>query len=461
MIIDYLRIGDAEVINTARTQAYMRNVGSPFTSGASWCGCETLTPAMIGEEAQPGDPGGIPRYDTPATDPAPWFDPDQAVTGDFLGFLPLSMAGLDDSPRVRNVTNAVGGGGIFGPVRDLPRTITVTGLLIGASCCGVEFGLHWLAESLAGCTGDTCSGDCLTVYNCCPDESMTKAAFDAEHRRTLRRVALVSGPTVTDRVGSGESCARGTCGANGDIIQVEFVLVAGSPWPWTDTIELLDVNLPIGGTGDCIEWCLKPQPGRGTLPADTTGQRCNEGECVHAPCTAATDPCADPNNAVPAPPTPTAPDASFCIPIASERACYSVDLSTRPQWSSDVPMITVRSGATALRNLRITIYEKPVDTTLTCDQVADANRCGSLNDFYITYVPPNGAVTIDGQINQATIECEGDCRTASTVFGSSDGGPLRIREMTCAEFCICLETDPNLPPAADASVSFSVSGRGY
>ena len=453
MLLDYFAVGGTsgnEVWNTVRTSAYLANVGSPFDSGSSWCTCPTLTRQML----DPDGEAAPATYDTPVTAPAPWYDADFPDSGRFLGFLPLSMSGLDDSPRARNITGGVGGGGVFGPNRTLPRTITVTGLLIGTSCCAVEYGLHYLAEALAGCTGDSCDGDCAEMFNCCPDTTMTRAAFLAQHRRTYRRVALVSGPTVTDRVGSGGSCAAGTCGANGDILQVEFVLVAGTPWPWTDTTPLLDVDLPIGGSGDCIEWCMSHQIG-------DTDPLCAPGECVHAACTSETDPCADPLRAVPAPPVPTAPDPGFCIPLADERACYTIDLTTRPQWSSDAPMITVLAGSSELRNVRVSMFEKQTGTTQTCDEIADQQRCSPLNDFYITYIPAGGSVTIDGQTGRATTECEGDCRTASTVFGSSDGGPVKINELTCAQLCVCVSSDPQFPPAVDASVTLGVSGRGF
>lgn len=362
----------------------------------------------------------------------------------------LTVSGLEDNPRARNVTNAVGGGGVFGPVRALPRTITVTGLLIGTSCCGSEFGMSWLAEALAGCTGDSCDGDCLSLFACCPGEELTPEEFEDRHKRTFRRTALVSGPTVLDRRGTG-SCARGSCGGGGDIIQVEFVLVAASPWAWSEPVPLLDVGLPIGGTGDCIDWCVRGGRGFDDCPAS---------ECSFAPCQADGDACADPRNPVPRPPQPTPPDASFCVPLAPERDCYELDLSTRPQWMTDVPMITVRAADKELRNIRITMFERQDGTTQTCEEIADASRCAPLNDFVITYVPANGAVVIDGQIGRATIECAGDCRTAATVFGDQDGGPVKVNELTCALYCVCVSSDPLYPPSPDATLSLSVSGRG-
>lgn len=449
MLVDYAATGLQELWNLSRLQAYLTNVGSPFTSGAAVCGCDTLTPAMV-------DLTDDTVYTTPATDPAPWYDVDAPESAFFLGFMPLTMSGLDDNPRTRNVTNTVGGGGIFGPQRDLPRTVTVTGLLIGATCCAAEYGLHYLSEALAGCTGDTCEGDCITMFNCCPDAATTKAAFNAAHRRTFRRAALVSGPTVTDRVGNGR-CSAGACGAGGDIIQVEFVIVAASPWAWTDTVPLLDVGFPIGGGGDCIDWCFRP----GTVDDAIAGHTCAAAECSFTPCTPSVDPCADPLKSVPAPPQPTSPDPGFCVPIAPDRSCFTIDLSGRPQWSGDVPMITVLAGSAELRNVRIVFHEKPTGTTQTCEEIADANRCAPLMEFVITYVPAGGAVTIDGQIGRATIECDGECRSAANVYGSQDGGPVRVREMTCASLCVCLESDPLFPPAADAMFSLGVSGRGY
>lgn len=451
MLTDYAALGDGgELWNALRTQTYLQTVGSPFDTGASWCTCPTLTRQNL-------DPDGAlapATYDTPATDPAPWYDAGYADSARFLGFLPLSITGTEDNPVARGITNGVGGGGVFGPARTLPRTMTVTGLLIGTSCCGVQYGLNWLAEALAGCTGDSCDGDCFEAFDCCPDTVLTKAQLDAQHGRTFRRVALMSGPTVTNRVGNGGSCAAGTCGANGDILEVEFVLTAATPWPWTDTTPLLDVGWPIGGSGACIQWCLSHAVG-------DNDPVCVAGECQHAACTNTADTCADPQRPILAPPQPTAPDPSFCIPIASERACYTVDLSTRPQWSNDVPMITVTAGSKELRNVQISIYEKQTGTAQTCDQIADAQRCAPLNEFYISYIPAGGAVTIDGQIGRATIECGGECTTAANVFGSADGGPVKINLMTCSLFCVCLSSDPNFAPATDARFTLGVSGRGF
>src|SRR5262249_36861937 len=156
----------------------------------------------------------------PVSDLAPWYDPDVPESADFAGLMVLSVDGLDDYPVRRSTTAAVSGGASIGPARAQPRTLTVTGILLGATCCAVDYGLHWLGEALVGCTEGNCDGDCLTLYNCCPGQAMTATDFNAAHRRTLRRAALVSGPTPTARTGDG--CAAGTCQLGADIVTVEF-----------------------------------------------------------------------------------------------------------------------------------------------------------------------------------------------------------------------------------------------
>lgn len=444
MLTDWAAVGGIEVWNTGRLQAYLTNVGSPFTTGPGICTCDSLTPEILGL--------GFSAYQTPALDPAPWFDADYDHSGEYLGFLPLSVAGVDDNPRGRAVSTAVGGGGVFGPVRQLPRSITVTGVIIGTTCCGAEYGLHYLSEVLSGCTGEACDGDCFNMYACCPDgETLTADQFNAKYRRTFRRTALVSGPTVVRRDGTGV-CASGGCAGGGDMITVEFVLVAANPWAWTDTMPQLDVGLPIGTPGSpCIDWCVKD-------PA-VPDSGCPDTDCLFGDCSTS-DACADPMFPVPAPPQPTAPLTSFCVPLGTEQACYDIDLSDRPEWSSDVPMIVLESGSSPLRNVRVTIYVKPAGSLLNCAAIADANRCDPLEEFVITYMPAGAVLMLDGQIGKALIVCNDVCQTSTAVYGDQDGGPVRFVELGCATYCLCIETDNNYPPAADAELSFGVSGRG-
>ncbi len=433
----YLNFGGVEVANAARLEAYLRSVGSPLTSQGA-CGCPTFTAATLEElpYTTPDDPDS----------PAPWYDADVPQSAEFAGIMILDLAGLDDFPVQRTVTGGISGGGAIGPSRALPRPITVTALVLGATCCGVDYGLHWLGQVLQGCTSGDCDGDCLQVYNCCPGQDMTPAEFQAKHRRTLRRVALVDGPKVTARAGDG--CGTGQCQTGADILTVEFVLSAAVPWLWTDPVPMIEVTPPLDVDNSCVEWCVHPAGDAGC-----------PGGCRFADCPDPTAACADTRCATELPPLPGQPlNTCYCLPLASERACYEMDLTGRPNWSSDVPVVTVRSGSSELRNLTIEIYEQS-DPTLTCEETADLNRCNPHSFWHVSFVPAGGAVTIDGQTGRATVECGGVCESSPDVYGR-DGMPSTYNLLECASYCVCLSTDLQSPPALDAVVTVNVSGRG-
>ncbi|MFD8774467.1 hypothetical protein [Streptomyces sp. NPDC059916] len=472
----YLALGGVEITNEARLDTYLRTVGSPLVDHGS-CGCPTFTAETLGDEP----------YSTPAEDGAPWYDPDVPESADFAGFRVLSIDGLDEYPVRRSSTNAVTGGAALGPGRVMPRTITITGILLGATCCAVEYGLHWLSEAMTGCTGSVCEGDCLTLFNCCPGEEEAPEAFRARHQRTVRRVALAQGPTPTARHGNG--CTSGACSSGADIITVEIVLTAGTPWLWTDPTPILEVALPDDDSDTCVTWCVHGQlpPQRcvdvvescpvGTVSAtviddaaactglrwpvgDSVEETC-DGTCRFAPCVDPTTGCTDPLCAPPVPPSPAALETCYCLPLAVEKVCYDMVLSDRPGWSVDVPVITLRAGREDLRNVTVTFYERPIGgEALTCEEVAEFSRCYPHSQYHVAYVPAGGAVTIDGQIGRSIVQCGADCETSRDVYGL-DGAPPTYEPFNCADYCVCIETDVMNPPARNAVLILSVSGRGY
>jgi hypothetical protein len=432
----YLSYGGVEVVNHTRLTKYLQTVGSPLTT-YSGCGCPTFGPEILGD---------LP-YTTPDDEdsPAPWYDPDVPESREFAGIMVLDIEGLDDHPVERTVAGGIAGGGAIGPARALPRTITVTAVVLGSTCCGVDYGLHWLGQVLQGCAAGECDGDCLVVYNCCPGEELDPITFNERHRRTLRRTALIEGPRVMARAGDG--CAAGECQAGADILTVEWVMTAAVPWLWTDAMPVLEVTPPMDLDGSCVDWCVHP-----------TGEGC-PGGCRFAACVDPTAACADPLCKPDLPPLPGAPlSTCFCVPLAAERACYEMDLTSRPNWSSDVPIVTIRAGSSDLRNLTVEIYEQGEDG-MTCEEVADFNRCSPQNYWHVSFVPAGGAVTLDGQTGRATVECGGMCETSPDVYGQ-DGMPPTYKPLECASFCVCLSTDIENPPAPDAVVTLSVSGKG-
>lgn len=476
MLSDYLVLGETEILNSARLAAYIDALGSPLTT-FSGCGCPALTATVLGDE----------EYTTPEEDEAEWYDPDVPESGSFLGLLVLSIEGLEDNPVTRQVTRSVTGGAALGPARVLPRTITVTAVLIGTTCCGVTYGLRWLSQALAGCTGGDCGGDCAELVDCCPseDEAQDPAAFMDRHRRTLRRVALTSGPTVLSRTGDGCS-GTGECQIGADLVTIEFVLTAASPYLWRDPVPLLSVPVPTDDADECVTWCLHSDVD--TVCVEQSG-RCSTGaaavtvvadgtctlavpveepditpcsSCRLTDCEAEGAACADSSCATPLPPVPPAPSTCFCNALAVNTEYYDLDLTSWPRWFGAAPMVTVEAGAADLRRVTITIYQRtPDDAALTCEQIALKYRCSPHSTFEIAFVPEAGALTLDGQTGRGTVRCaDGTCETSSSVYGA-DGGPMEFPLLDCDKYCVAISSDTSKPPADDAVIHFALSGREY
>jgi hypothetical protein len=156
---------------------------------------------------------------------------------------------------------------------------------------------------------------------------------------------------------------------------------------------------------------------------------------------------------------PTAPESCFCEALATDRDCYEIDLSDRSGWVDDVPTINIYAGSSELRRLTISLFTRTeADGALSCEELADKNRCEPYAQWVISYVPKNGELTLDGQTSRATLDCNRQCSPATTVYGRN-GAPPTWPVLNCAGFCLCIETDAFLPPAPDATLSLSVSGR--
>lgn len=467
-----------EIFNSARLDCYLGSVGSGLDSVGT-CVCENFDHETLGH---------LP-YVNPAYDLAPWYDPDIPESADFAGLMVLSVDGMDDHPMERTVTRSVTGGAALGPSRALPRTITVTGLLLGATCCGVAFGMRWLSQALGGCTGDGCGGDCLTVYNCCPSATETPAEFKARHRRTLRRVALTEGPRVIAR--RGDACSGSTCcSAGSDIITVEFVLTAGTPWLWTDAEPVLEIPVPTDDGTGCITWCVHNAPGDNPDPFcfSLDNETCLPGgvrlqfdeetcdvlwpatdeplgpcdtTCRLKPCEDMASRCVDPACRVPVPPAPVPPETCFCHALGTNDAYCEMDLSCFPKCFGTVPIISVRAGSSDLKRVTIKFFERrPEHEGMTCAEVAEVERCNPHSVFEVAFVPAGGVMILDGQVGRAFVECMGDCGGSPDAFGG-DGGPLEFPLLDCDSYCVQISADALATPASDSSISVALSGREY
>lgn len=433
MIEGLLYLAGTEIGSTARTAAYL-NRGSTATI-RNGCTCSTL-PAAVGEAP----------YRSPAEDPAPWYDAAEPRSGRFGGLWIETIEGMQDSPYQRRVTQRVGNGSVHSTGRMNSKTITVTGWLFAADCCSADYGLRWLTSALyTSCS--TCAGNDLCFLSCCPvqvPEGTEGAAqgpdgfwYDTPSQiRTLTGAALISGPTVVDRAqGCGQDCDDDAIGLR-PIYRVQFVLDA-DPCVWREPVRVLDDTVWPTPTGD--------------EPCNITWTT-NCCDILRPGCSCAT-PCAS-DAECPAPPAPPiAPPAipdCICVPLQVVRQCVDVEPEDVPIWEEGRLAITVRSGSQPMRNLTISVWPNTLDR-----DPDDLNECNACGQFFVTFIPANSSLIIDGRTCTASMTCPGDVTTdaSSSVYGSG-GGPLECVSLSCGiRYTICADVDiQHVAPDATLSV---------
>lgn len=436
----WLTYGGTEIANSARLAAYLDSpeLAPPNLTSIEDCGCPTLTAQVLGHG----------NYVSPEADPAPWWDPQVPESADFYGLLVLSVDGLDDRPTQRAVTSGITGVAAIGRSRPRPRVLAVTAVLVGASCCGVDWGLQWLGEVLDGCGEGQCRGHDLELGSCCPpEEPASLEEFRQQYGRVLRRVVLTQGPTVISRHGDG-CTSGGNCASGADAVVVEFVLTATVPWQWATPVPVLETGWPRSPDTECVEWCVH-DPGQGS----------DCGTCRLAACTDPQAACRDPGCLTPSPPTPPQPAGCWCEPLAVETECHDLDVTDRPGCFPAAPVITVEAGSEPLRRAQIVIYQRQEgDEGLSCEDLAELHRCNPHSVYSIGWVPAGGRLILDGQVGRATVECDGTVETSTDVWGAA-GGPISWEPLRPGTYCVCLATDAIVPPAADATITISLSGR--
>lgn len=255
----FLSLGGTEIANASRTKAYADELVPMLGLSDCW-DCADLAEVL-----------GDDPYTTPIIDRPDWFTDHDPDSGDFCGFYPLEIEGIDDGVREATVTELSLDGAVVGAPRYKSREIRVSGLLIGVTPAAVTYGLTWLAKALEGAPcrdADGCTGDHLCFYSACPPMCSDSPALDAwpgpdevvpmhhesqfylcdgglittwqracsvDYERTLYQVSLTSGPTIVERYNS-------HCGS---MVRVEFTLVAGVPFAFSTAVSAVPGLEPI------------------------------------------------------------------------------------------------------------------------------------------------------------------------------------------------------------------------
>lgn len=439
--LDFLCLAGVEISNSARVEAYMANGVKPGTMVMkAGCACPDLR-QILGD-----DP-----YTRPDLDKVPpeWVDPNVPESYDFAGFLITDIEGLDTAPRTRVVTNRLGDGAVIGRATLGPRTITVTGLLIGSSCCGIDYGMRWLSSALngsIGCGGSTCGGDDLTYLTCCPDVCEDAPDFVSYEQcaepywRTLREVALIEGPTPTRYVGGACACCN-TCPAR----EVQFTLMAGRPHALREPVTVASAETWAADdpVSDCPTWVNDCEDD--VAECGDAAASCLDAALAAIGC-APTSP----------PQLPVPNNPCVCEPLERKRHCIDIPSSVlTPIWSDVVSDVEIYAGSLALRSVRIRFYPNPLGR-----DIDDLDACSFCSEVNISVVPAYSTIRTDGTRRRTTITCPGsDEAPAGAAVTGESGGPFNWPVLDCGTpYVMCVEADA-ATIAPDAAITVRVISR--
>jgi hypothetical protein len=391
---------------------------------------------------------GDAAYTNPTADQAPWYSASEPDSGDFGGFMPVSIDGLGAGPITRELTQRVNGRGSFiGPKIQASPTIVVEGYLFGKTCCSVDYGLRWLGTVLQGSCDSDCDGDELSFLNCCPDfsgcagELPAVTPFDCltPHLRYLEGVKLVQSPTIVEKFGS---CCGSCSGAS--YMRIRFQLASTAPCVYRDLVPIVTgQHFDAADPTNCdITWVLVPDGG--TCPDD-------------AACPGDPDCLADPDCAnVPAPPTAPLPsNPCICTSFNTRRTCVDIPAGSIPEFTEGLPVATINSGSNELRQIRVRFWVN--NSGLPVDELDACDACGEIT---LSKIPAFSEFVFDAKTRKATITCPGSAPTDATTLMGSAGGTLPVAwpEIACASsrFTMCIEADSD-SVAADATISLSIA----
>lgn len=436
----WLCLSGQEIINSSRLAQLIAGGRGPEGLQCRDCApCPDLDKGL-------GYPGGYNPGDSA------WYDPDQPESIDFAGLLVTSVTGLGPGEFTRPVIETAGVGAILGQGRNSAPQVVVTGLLMAATCCAMEYGLRWLSKALRNdcAPGAVCAGADLMFLSCepvfpdedCPDnEGQDYEALLAPYYRTLKKAALISGPTISSIVPRGcPTCYE--CG----IYEVTFTLAAGDPCMYYDPellVEDAEFDCTEPDDEECIVWVTNPAEG------------CDdEAECDTTP-DCATDPnCFD--TAPPAMPSIVNPCADLCIGVPECRVCADIPAGTFPATGEGTLIVSIFAGSTALRKIRVRIWDNPLG--LDPDELDPCAVCSEIN---IGYVGPESTLTIDGANRTSIISCPGgdDVRANPFIASNTGSGAFSYPSLSgCGgPYTVCVSAQG--PASAEATVSIQTVAK--
>lgn len=158
----------------------------------------------------------------------------------------------------------------------------------------------------------------------------------------------------------------------------------------------------------------------------------------------------------PIPPPPRAPlvlDDCIEAPTTWRRYHTTIPAQAVPAWSAAVPVITLTTAASEVRQVRLRFTAVPFDRRV--DQMNPCDYCG---EFIVSYIPPNSALVIDSVTEAVTIDVAATgTQTAQNLLYGTDGGPVTWPTLSCeVQYVMTVDAAPAIQ---DLDVRLSLARR--
>lgn len=133
------------------------------------------------------------------------------------------------------------------------------------------------------------------------------------------------------------------------------------------------------------------------------------------------------------PPIPNAPQppsiGPACPRVVDEWRRYWIEVPANLSggWTQAIPTVILTTRNNVVRDVRVRMYPNP--NSLGVEDVEPCSYCG---EFYVSYIPSDTVLTVDGIYESAVMDVRGTGRqTVMNLVSDADYGPIRWPSMTC------------------------------
>lgn len=378
MYYGYQLFGGVEILNLARTAAYLKALAPG------------LDVACDDAELRAGL--GHSPYTTPGQDNAPWVKGNRLAAGRFYGLYPRSISGAEDSTQETPLTALTGSGSVATRGRHAAREIRVKATAFAADEEAMDVGLAWLRDVISGdgCGPSIrlgCTGHELAMFTALPKNRIDASTMS----RSFHHVTVTDAPTITKRLKAKTVL----------MWELEFIFTAGRPWPFTAQKELATLALAAGSSH-----------------VDPAWEDCSVRESVYDDFI--NDPYFTGIARPPAPPVILPPNI---LTIASwRRSSANLPSSITSRWGKVVPVVRIVTGASAAQFIRLRFFQTEQPWV----------GCNFDGEFLVSYIPANSVLTLDGIREEATVTLpDGRVVSAGNLLFGSGGRPFEWPNLGC------------------------------